>query len=112
MFGAFSPVENAEIAVAIVSQNDSVGGGGRAAAPIAGKIIKKYWELKKASSKRKKRANCYNEKGKSQCSYSKRASRGIFPVAHSSLDKHTSPLLKSSIIDYGLITLYGFCELV
>ena len=41
----FSPVENAEIAVAIVSQNDSIGGGGRAA-PIAGKIIKKYWELK------------------------------------------------------------------
>ena len=53
MFGAFSPVENAEIAVAIVSQNDSIGGGGRAAAPIAGKIIKKYWELKDLREKKK-----------------------------------------------------------
>ncbi len=47
MFAAFSPTENAEIAVAIVSQNDSVGGGGKSAAPVAGKIIAKYWELKR-----------------------------------------------------------------
>ena len=53
IFGAFSPVENAEIAIAIVSQNDSVGGGGRAAAPIAGKIIKKYWELKEQRAQKK-----------------------------------------------------------
>lgn len=46
IFTAFSPVENAEIAVAVVSQNDMIGGGGRAAAPIAGEIIAKYWELK------------------------------------------------------------------
>ncbi len=46
MFAAFSPAEDAEIAVAIVSQNDSVGGGGRSAAPIAGKIIAAYWRLK------------------------------------------------------------------
>ena len=46
MFAAFSPVEKAEIAVAIVSQNDPVGGGGRSAAPVAGKIIQAYWELK------------------------------------------------------------------
>jgi penicillin-binding protein 2 len=46
MFAAFSPVENAEIAVAIVSQNDMVGGGGRSAAPVAGKIIEAYWRLK------------------------------------------------------------------
>ena len=46
IFTAFSPVENAEIAVAVVSQNDMIGGGGRAAAPIAGKIIQRYWELK------------------------------------------------------------------
>ena len=51
IFGAFSPVKNAEIAIAIVSQNDSIGGGGRAAAPIAGKIIKKYWELKEKRTK-------------------------------------------------------------
>ena len=66
MFGAFSPVENAEIAVAIVSQNDSIGGGGRAAAPIAGKIIKKYWELKDLREKEKSsKRDRYNEKGKS-----------------------------------------------
>lgn len=48
MFAAFSPAdETAEIAVAIVSQNDSVGGGGRSAAPVAGKIIARYWELKR-----------------------------------------------------------------
>jgi penicillin-binding protein 2 len=47
MFAAFSPVENAEIAVAIVSQNDMVGGGGRSAAPVAGKIIEAYWRLKR-----------------------------------------------------------------
>ncbi len=47
MFTAFSPTENAEIAVAVVSQNDIVGGGGKSAAPIAGKIIARYWELKR-----------------------------------------------------------------
>jgi penicillin-binding protein 2 len=48
MFTAFSPAEDAEIAVAVVSQNDSVGGGGRSAAPVAGKIIAAYWQLKEA----------------------------------------------------------------
>ena len=33
--GHFHRSKNAEIAIAIVSQNDSIGGGGRAAAPIA-----------------------------------------------------------------------------
>lgn len=47
MFAAFSPTENAEIAVAVVSQNDLVGGGGKSAAPVAGKIIARYWELKR-----------------------------------------------------------------
>ncbi len=46
MFAAFSPAENAEIAIAVVSQNDLVGGGGRSAAPVAGKIIAAYWRLK------------------------------------------------------------------
>ncbi|MBF0441947.1 MAG: penicillin-binding protein 2 [Oligoflexales bacterium] len=44
IFVAFSPTENAEIAVVIVSENDKVGGGGRSAAPVAQKIIKAYWE--------------------------------------------------------------------
>jgi penicillin-binding protein 2 len=48
MFAAFSPVEHAEIAVAVVSQNDPIGGGGRSAAPVAGKIIAAYWKLKEA----------------------------------------------------------------
>lgn len=46
IFAAFSPVENAEVVVAVVSQNDSVGGGGKAAAPVAQKILAKYWQLK------------------------------------------------------------------
>ena len=39
IFTAFSPIENAEIAIAVISENDMVGGRGRAAALIAGKII-------------------------------------------------------------------------
>ena len=34
------------MAVAVVSQNDNVGGGGKAAAPVAQKILAKYWSLK------------------------------------------------------------------
>jgi penicillin-binding protein 2 len=51
IFTAFSPTEDAEIAIAIVSENDAIGGGGAQAAPIAGKIIKAYWDLKKKRSK-------------------------------------------------------------
>jgi penicillin-binding protein 2 len=47
MFAAFSPVENPEMVVVIVSENDSVGGGGASAAPVAGKIIETFWNLKK-----------------------------------------------------------------
>jgi penicillin-binding protein 2 len=47
IFTAFSPVENAEIAIAIVSENDAVGGGGAQAAPVAQRIIEAYFELKK-----------------------------------------------------------------
>jgi penicillin-binding protein 2 len=46
IFAAFSPVEKAEIAVVVLSQNDKVGGGGRTAAPIAKKIIESYWKFK------------------------------------------------------------------
>ncbi len=47
IFAAFTPVENPEIAIIVVSQNDKVGGGGsKAAAPVAQKIIKTYYDLK------------------------------------------------------------------
>ena len=50
MFGAFSPAKNAEIAVAVVSEHDKVGGGGKSAAPVAGAIIEAYWRLKEQRS--------------------------------------------------------------
>ncbi len=50
MFAAFSPVENAEIVVAVVSENDPVGGGGVAAAPVAQKILQAYWDRKRKAS--------------------------------------------------------------
>ena len=46
MFAAFAPVENAEIAVAVVSENDQHGGGGLSAAPVAGQIIEAWLKLK------------------------------------------------------------------
>lgn len=57
IFTAFSPVENAEIAIAVVSQNDVIGGGGRSAAPVAGKIIQKYWDLKKEREQKLSKLN-------------------------------------------------------
>ena len=57
MFAAFSPVIDPEIAVAVVSQNDKVGGGGKSAAPVAGKIIATYWQLKKQRQVLKKRVS-------------------------------------------------------
>jgi penicillin-binding protein 2 len=47
MFAAFSPVENPEMVVVVISENDVVGGGGASAGPVAGKIIEAYWNLKK-----------------------------------------------------------------
>ena len=44
IFVAFSPVEQAEIVVAVISENDTQGGGGVAAAPIAKKILTAYWQ--------------------------------------------------------------------
>jgi penicillin-binding protein 2 len=52
LFAAFSPAENAEIAVAIISENDTKGSGGTAAAPIAQKIFAAYWQLKAERSAR------------------------------------------------------------
>ena len=45
IFAAFSPVDKAEIAIVVVSQNDQIGGGGKAAAPVAQKIMATYWKL-------------------------------------------------------------------
>lgn len=47
IFAAFSPVVNSEVAIAIVSQNDEVGGGGKSAAPIAKVVLQGYYDLKK-----------------------------------------------------------------
>ena len=48
IFAAYSPAEDAQIAIAVISQNDAYGGGGAQAAPIAQKIIKAYFDLKKS----------------------------------------------------------------
>ena len=50
MFAAFSPVENAEIVVVVISENDSVGGGSISAAPVAKEILKAYWHRKNRSN--------------------------------------------------------------
>ena len=50
LFAAFSPADAPEIAVAVVSEHDKVAGGGKSAAPVAGKIIKAYWDLKRQRS--------------------------------------------------------------
>ncbi len=50
IFAAMSPIENPEIVVLVYSQNDKFGGGGSSSAPVAQKIIKKYYELKKSRS--------------------------------------------------------------
>ena len=51
MFAGFSPAQSPEIVVAIVSENDNVGGGGVSAAPVAREILKSYWKLKKERAK-------------------------------------------------------------
>ena len=50
MFASFAPTENPEIVVVVVSEHDEVSGGGASAAPIAGVILKKYFELKSKRS--------------------------------------------------------------
>ncbi|MCX6116308.1 MAG: penicillin-binding protein 2, partial [Proteobacteria bacterium] len=46
MFASFAPVEDPEIVVIVVSEHDEKGGGGASAAPVAGVILNKYFELK------------------------------------------------------------------
>lgn len=45
IFAAFSPTKKSEIVVLVVSENDKIGGGGKAAAPVARQIIEKYYEI-------------------------------------------------------------------
>lgn len=47
MFASFAPVEAPEVVVMVVSEHDEKGGGGASAAPVAGVILNKYFELKK-----------------------------------------------------------------
>ncbi len=42
LFVAFAPTDDPQIAIAIVSENDPDGGGGKAAAPVAQKILEKF----------------------------------------------------------------------
>ncbi|MCX6125289.1 MAG: penicillin-binding transpeptidase domain-containing protein, partial [Proteobacteria bacterium] len=50
MFASFAPVEDPEIVVIVVSEHDEVRGGGASAAPVAGAILNKYFDLKKRRS--------------------------------------------------------------
>ena len=52
IFAAMSPIESPEIVVLVYSQNDKFGGGGSSSAPVARKIIEKYYELKNIRSTR------------------------------------------------------------
>lgn len=47
MFAAFAPSDKPEIAIAIVSEHDVKGGGGASAAPVAGKILNAFFDMKK-----------------------------------------------------------------
>jgi penicillin-binding protein 2 len=47
MFASFAPAQDPEIVVAVISEHDDKGGGGASAAPVAGFILNKYFELKK-----------------------------------------------------------------
>ena len=47
MFAAFSPAEQAEIVVLVVSENDPEGEEGAQSAPIAKKILDYYWKKKR-----------------------------------------------------------------
>jgi penicillin-binding protein 2 len=50
MFASFAPAEDPEIVVAVISEHDDKGGGGASAAPVAGQILNRYFELKKRRS--------------------------------------------------------------
>lgn len=53
LFAAFAPVEDPEIALAIVSEHDQHGGGGSSAAPIARQIIEAWMQLKEQQKEQK-----------------------------------------------------------
>ena len=47
MFASYAPANDPEIVVIVVSEHDEVGGGGASAAPVAGKVLNRYFDLKK-----------------------------------------------------------------
>lgn len=59
LFVAFAPYERPEIAVAVVVEHG--GGGGAVAAPIAGKILRNYFDLQKPSAPKPKREDLPTE---------------------------------------------------
>lgn len=61
MFTAFSPAENAEIVVAVISENDVTGGGGVAAAPVAQQILQAYWDAKRGKQAKRAEQESKNE---------------------------------------------------
>ena len=63
IFAAFSPAEKAEVVVAVMSQNDRIGGGGKAAAPVAQKILAKFWQLKSQRAAQEKELILSKKKG-------------------------------------------------
>lgn len=47
-FVSFAPADKPEIAVAVIAEHS--GGGGRSAAPLAGQVLKRYFDLQKADA--------------------------------------------------------------
>lgn len=47
MFASYAPANDPEIVVIVVSEHDEVGGGGASAAPVAGKVLNRYFDLRK-----------------------------------------------------------------
>lgn len=64
LFVAFAPYERPEIAVAVVVEHG--GGGGAVAAPIAGKILRSYFDLQKPPAPKPKREEPATEEDQSE----------------------------------------------
>lgn len=64
LFVAFAPFEKPEIAVAVVVEHG--GGGGAVAAPIANRILRQYFDLKKPAAPRSREDKDGEEEGREQ----------------------------------------------
>lgn len=64
LFVAFAPFEKPEVAVAVVVEHG--GGGGAVAAPIAGKILRTYFDLKKPVSRQRQDGSAVRSDSDSQ----------------------------------------------